>query len=159
MRTHYKPIRLFPSCLRTWPIRYKSRVDFFALTRTENPGLPKPQTCYAYPSLHDTWREGSRRWHMTKHLRLYKDARDPDGTATKLAGQSSKRKAVSKRHLPKWGTLVRQIVGVRLALDCTCQLYGVKAILRPACVGTLMESESLVGEAHEAQLWQPKLDL
>ncbi|KAJ6715879.1 hypothetical protein OIU74_008589 [Salix koriyanagi] len=68
MRTRHRPIRWFPSCPCTWPIRYKSRVDFSALTRTENAGLLKPQTCYAYPSLHDTWREGSRRWHMTKHL-------------------------------------------------------------------------------------------
>ncbi|KAJ6408883.1 hypothetical protein OIU84_008561 [Salix udensis] len=68
MRTQHRPVRLFPSCPCTWPIRYKSRVDFSALTRTENSGLLKPQTCYAYPSLHDTWREGSRRWHMTKHL-------------------------------------------------------------------------------------------
>ncbi|KAL9371722.1 hypothetical protein Peur_036862 [Populus x canadensis] len=66
MRTHLEPIRLFPSPLCTWPIR-----------------LHKPRTCDAYPSLHDTWPEDGRRWHLTLQ-----------------EIQSSKRKAVYKRHLP-----------------------------------------------------------
>ncbi|KAJ6895415.1 hypothetical protein NC651_021806 [Populus alba x Populus x berolinensis] len=42
---------IVPEPLRTWPIR-----------------LLKPRTCDAYPSLHDTWPEDRRRWHMTKAL-------------------------------------------------------------------------------------------
>ncbi|KAJ6691718.1 hypothetical protein OIU79_013670 [Salix purpurea] len=118
MRTRHRPIRWFPSCPCTWPIRYKSRVDFSALTRTENAGLLKPQTCYAYPSLHDTWLDGSRRWHMTKHLdfiRLHvtqvaqhrgwlgdSNQESSWGRSFSVSNDSgsSKRKAVSKRHLP-----------------------------------------------------------